>query len=318
MDLVAEFEQLSASALDKYVTSQQEENLHLEFKTIGKRELTRDDRKNFATALSAFANSDGGIVIWGVVAKRNEDGIDCASAVVGVESGEMLVAQLNEFTGSSTPPVVDGVRHRAISFPDGRHCVASLIPASDSGPHMAKAGEDRYFKRSGASCYRMEHFDLEDMFGRRKRPDLKLAAAVMDAGRSSRGGRTTYFGKIVLSIVNAGRGAAHAPYLTVRCNGPYQVDQFGIDGNGNEGIPRLHQAGNSAFAAFGANSLVVIHPGTLHDVCALRIQMDSELQSLPDLEVSYELAAEEWRLTERTLRIAGAEIVTMITGRQPA
>lgn len=29
---------------------------------------------------------------------------------------------------------------------------------------MAKLEEDRYYKRSGDSFYRMEHFDLEDMF----------------------------------------------------------------------------------------------------------------------------------------------------------
>ena len=30
---------------------------------------------------------------------------------------------------------------------------------------MAKLGEDRYYKRSGDSFRKMEHFDLEDMFG---------------------------------------------------------------------------------------------------------------------------------------------------------
>jgi hypothetical protein len=39
---------------------------------------------------------------------------------------------------------------------------------------MAKLGEDRYYKRSGDSFYRMEHFDLEDMFGRRQKPNLHL------------------------------------------------------------------------------------------------------------------------------------------------
>ena len=55
---------------------------------------------------------------------------------------------------------------------------------------MAKAGEDRYYKRSGASFYRMEHFDLEDMFGRRLKPKLNtvvrgsfLRVGVEESGR---------------------------------------------------------------------------------------------------------------------------------------
>jgi hypothetical protein len=39
---------------------------------------------------------------------------------------------------------------------------------------MAKFGQDRYYKRSGDTFRRMEHFDLEDMFGRRPRPKLEL------------------------------------------------------------------------------------------------------------------------------------------------
>lgn len=31
-----------------------------------------------------------------------------------------------------------------------------------------------YYKRSEDGCYRLEHFDLEDMFGRRQRPLLEL------------------------------------------------------------------------------------------------------------------------------------------------
>lgn len=39
---------------------------------------------------------------------------------------------------------------------------------------MALLGEQRYSKRSGDSFYQMEHFDLEDMFGRRQRPALQM------------------------------------------------------------------------------------------------------------------------------------------------
>jgi hypothetical protein len=35
-------------------------------------------------------------------------------------------------------------------------------------------GEDRYYKRSGDSFYKMEHFDIEDMLGRRQKPKLSV------------------------------------------------------------------------------------------------------------------------------------------------
>lgn len=313
MDILAEFERMSADTLTDYITARQEENLHLEFKTVAKNDMSRDDRKNLAVGLSGFANSDGGLIVWGVLAKKNAEGLDCATERQSVSSAQGLIAQLNEHTGAGVSPGVDGVRHKALSLSDGSGFAVTLVTASDSGPHMAKAGEDRYFKRSGDRFYRMEHFDLEDMFGRRRRPQLHLATAVVSAGSIGGGGRMTYRGKIVISILNSGRGPAHAPYLTVSVNSPYSVDAYGIDGSGNEGMPRLHQAANTPFSAFGANALVVLHPGTLHDVCALRVEIESSEDSVPDLVINYQLAAEEARLVRRVLSIPGAEIYRIVT-----
>ena len=45
-----------------------EENLYLDFKKAadGKGPATKPDRKNLSKALSGFANSEGGVIVWGV------------------------------------------------------------------------------------------------------------------------------------------------------------------------------------------------------------------------------------------------------------
>src|SRR5262249_33289270 len=148
----------------------------------------REDRKIFAQCISGFANSSGGIIVWGVDA-RQQDGVDYARERKEIEQLERFVSKLNEFTGQAVSPVADGIRHKAIETEGGRGFAATIVPESDSGPHMAKLGEDRYYKRSGTSFLRMEHFDLEDMFGRRPRPKLlpklvyKPAAAAQGNGQ---------------------------------------------------------------------------------------------------------------------------------------
>jgi hypothetical protein len=84
----------------------------------------------------------------------------------------LFISRLNELTGLAVSPIVNGVKHKPIQTSPNKGFAVTLIPESDSGPHMAKLGEDRYYKRSGASFYRMEHFDIADMFGRRQRPSL--------------------------------------------------------------------------------------------------------------------------------------------------
>ena len=60
--------------IQQTVERKAEEGLHLDFKQKTDNELpalSDDDRANLAKAISGFANTDGGLVIWGVKAKAN-------------------------------------------------------------------------------------------------------------------------------------------------------------------------------------------------------------------------------------------------------
>jgi hypothetical protein len=79
------FEQLTQEGEDeikRLISQRVQENVELEFKgkaNPGNGELTKVDRRNLGITLSALSNSMGGLLIWGVVAAKNEDQIDCAS-----------------------------------------------------------------------------------------------------------------------------------------------------------------------------------------------------------------------------------------------
>lgn len=276
----------------------QEENLLLDFKTINRADLTHaDDKRNLAKALSGFANSSGGLVVWGIEARRNPNGIDCATGKREIDPLSMFVSRLNELTGSAASPIIEEVMHKSISSPVGDSGFAvTLVPESNSGPHMAKLGEDRYYKRSGDSFYKMEHFDLEDMFGRRKKPRLILSAKI--AGRRPR--ITIY-----LSIQNVGRGTAKAPYLAFNVPAPFTVSDFGIDGNRNEGLPRLHHSQEHLIHRYGANSGFAIHPGTVHEVAAINLGLNPREQDFPRgiMLIEYEITAEDTQVARSSISI---------------
>ena len=234
MSLVDQFNALDLAAIDDFITGLQEENISLDFKRINRADLSHtDDKKNLAKALSGFANSSGGIIVWGVDARKNADGIDCAAAKVEINPIALFVARLNEMTGRAVSPVLDGVIHKAIASTGDSGFAVTYVPESDSGPHMAKLGEERYYKRIGDSFYRMEHFDLEDMFGRRKGPKLVLSTWLT----GERPNITIYLG-----IKNEGRGTAKAPYLAFQCPRPFRISMFEL-GSGQTGLPKLHNAG---------------------------------------------------------------------------
>ncbi|MFC2013850.1 helix-turn-helix domain-containing protein [Chloroflexota bacterium] len=216
MDLNEFYDSIDLNKINEFTESQREEDLHLDFKRLNDSKMDRDDRKNFAKALSGFANSDGGIIVWGIDARPNSKGINCASDKFPIRQLRLTISRLNEFTSSLVNPSVDGVIHKPIECGDDSGFAVALIPSSDSTPHMAKGGEDRYFKRSGDSFIRMEHFDIEDMFGRRPKPNLFLYYRVIRG--PGRNGDALDFG-IVLGLKNDGKSSARAPYLSIHSPG---------------------------------------------------------------------------------------------------
>lgn len=289
MALIDQFNAFSLNDIDNYISSQQEENLNLDFKIVNGANLSNsDDKKNLAKALSGFANSSGGLIVWGVDARKNANGIDCANGKQEIDPLPLLISKLNELTGRGVNPIVEGVLHKSIPTTGDKGFAVTFIPESDSGPHMAKLGEDRYYKRSGDSFYRMEHFDLEDMFGRRKKPLLRLTYNIDKVDR------------IVLGIENIGRGVAKSPYLSFIVPEPYRLNEYGVDGNRGWALPILKHAGHNRTCKFGGGGMITIHPGMILDVAILWFGLGiGNHPNVPrEIKIKYKIAAEDYPLKQ--------------------
>lgn len=266
-DVQSEFDSLSLDAIRRFVSEQRQEDLHLEFKSNA--DFSKKDiRRQLAIAISGFANSDGGIIVWGVVAKRNPDDIDAAAELQPIENVKQVRSRIESLTGEAINPRVDGVRHREFQDADGRGFLATLVPASDAGPHMAKLAEDRYYKRSGDRFYCMEHFDLEDMFGRRARPRLDLCVRLISGGITYSAGPRwpEYEVRPIIGIRNSGRGIARFPLLRIWTD---RDVTWGLDGNGGSGLPKLASTPDKVGCkVYGGGVDHVVHPGEVLEVTA--------------------------------------------------
>jgi hypothetical protein len=300
MELFATFEALSLAMLQDYVSRRQEENLQLDFKTLVEPNMERgDDKKHLAQMLSAFANSSGGLIVWGVDARPDDDGVDCAIALREIPHVALLLTRLNELDGVAVNPIVSGVRHRIIpAEPAGEGGYAvTLVPESDAGPHMAKMGEDRYYKRSGHRRYRMEHFDIVDMFGRRARPKLELTARPRSNGN-----------EIIFGLKNTGRGVARAPYLAISCPPPFRRSVFGIDGNRAEAIKKLVADNPAPPWRYPALADFVIHPGVTLEIGCLTREGNVSPLAPEGVVITYAIACEGIQLMEGTLLVPSADL----------
>lgn len=310
MTILDLFETLTRDDIDQFVHEGREENLHFEFKiTKGASLKSEDDKRNLARAISGFANSGGGLVIWGIDGRKGTDGIDRAQRVVPIDPVKQFVARLNELTGESVSPAVPGVQHRAVPL-DGTSGVAvTYVPESDFGPHMAKAGDDRYYKRSGDSFYRMEHYDLADMFGRRAHPVLRVGFewnVVLDGGSTPTRATATLIVRFIMA--NDGRGVARYPALTIGnpqnwTPSDYR-EQYILEGN----MLTIAPAPKGWWLRYAGGADVVMYPGDRFQAAWVHFHFSPNRTNMPELVIPAYVVGAETQPFQNTLIIHGDEI----------
>jgi hypothetical protein len=232
-------------SVKRLVADRTQENVYLELKTKKDRtrpDLDESDAWQFSRALSGFANSDGGVLVWGIETDREER----ASGLKPISSVADFEARLKKSLLNAVQPFVDGVQIGVIleEGVGGDGYVKVLVPRSEKTPHRAMRADREYFRRSTEGFYRMEHFDLEDAFGRRPHPALVFVATLVP-----RPGDDPHE-DVHLALLNQGRGLAKYPGFTLAFSPDVSVvaTSHGINNNSsiNNGRPVVSYQDNIA------------------------------------------------------------------------
>lgn len=168
------------NAIDELIAAFQSENLWLDFKrssaSAAATTLPQSDRENLAKAMSGFANSDGGVIVWGVDCRRDpKSGADLPTDKHPLEQPHRFVSWLEGAASGCVTPAAPGVEHAVLaSAAIGRQFVATLVPASDLAPHQCiqPTSKLQYYMRAGSSFVPVPHAVLAGMFGRRPQPKI--------------------------------------------------------------------------------------------------------------------------------------------------
>ncbi len=262
------FDSLSAEGIEDLVGQPETPTLECKLYETGDPRQTVDQRneslrKYLAEIVSGFANSEGGVCVWGLRARERE-GVDRIEGTQPIEAPERLRSYLDNLTPHAVTPAVVGVEHRAIVRSDGRGYVATFVPESDAGPHMARFFVDRYMERSATCMVAMGHYRVADMFGRRARPRFDVAAVVV---------RPNYYR---IAITNSGRGAMRAPYLHAWVEQPLEY----VPEDRGDSIMLITTSSEGGYL-YSAGMETVIHPTMTVQTCGMRFRMRN-FRELPD------------------------------------
>lgn len=155
-------EGLNESDITSFVAKNIEENLHLEYK--GKEILKNPDR--LRKTIAAFANSDGGLLFVGV-SERENGARRLPGEVEWTDNPKQTKEWFQDVTVNQIYPPLMGVRIVAVTNRNGHTMFLVDVPPSDNPPHMTNG---RYFFRNNFESLTMEHYQVADAFGKRRRP----------------------------------------------------------------------------------------------------------------------------------------------------
>jgi len=163
----------------------QSEDLYLDFKekagtgSFGDEE----DCANLAKAISGFANTEGGLIVWGVVAKKDTNEDDDADVVKGLRPVSDLAgfkAWLDDECHKRSTPPVPGIFACAVADPAGSNTgyVIVLIPkrrdilVQAEPPRRSKTAKG-YYLRSGSGFHVYPPSMIAEFYSRRPLPLLR-------------------------------------------------------------------------------------------------------------------------------------------------
>lgn len=150
-----------------------EESVHLDFKAAGS--LSKDDKKKaeIAKDVSAFANSDGGIIVYGIEEQEHK-----AHALSYIDGNTYTKEWLEQVIQDNIQRRIKGLEIFPIRDNDVTKSIYIVkIPRSSNTPHMS--ADKCYYKRNNFRSVKMEEYEVRDLFYRESTPNLKIAGYIL-------------------------------------------------------------------------------------------------------------------------------------------
>lgn len=155
--------------IEELIKAQVQESLNLDYKRSSS--ISNKSRAEIAKDVSAFANSDGGLIIYGVEEKDHFP----VKIDEGVEHGKFNREWLENVITSNIAPRIEDVQISQIPVSDGRSVFVVKVPKSFRGPHQERLESKRYYRRFNFKAEAMEDYEIREALNRRR-----VAPALVD------------------------------------------------------------------------------------------------------------------------------------------
>jgi hypothetical protein len=160
--------------LDRLMADDIQESLTLDYKDAAALGKSNAQRNELCKDVSAFANSAGGQIIYGI--QENGHHPTRAQETDAVNTAEITREWIEQVIDSNVQPRMKGLRIHPIDVAPGRVVYVITIPqATTNAPHQAP--DNKYYYRQNFQSVPMEDYQVRDIMRRATTPELFIRLA---------------------------------------------------------------------------------------------------------------------------------------------
>lgn len=164
-------EELDIFWLQSLIENQIEENLSLDYKAANSLGKSAGKKKELSKDVSAFANSNGGRIIYGVKEFDQEERRHLPEKIDGIKRTDFSKEWLEQVVNSNVSPRIQGVLITPISITEDEVAYVMDIPKSTTAH---QASDLKYYKRYNFESIAMQDYEIRDVMNRSSTPSINL------------------------------------------------------------------------------------------------------------------------------------------------
>jgi len=165
----------SSEDIVNLINAQAEESINLDFKSAGSLDHSEGKKNEISKDVSAFANSDGGIIIYGLHEQNH-----VANSVSFIDGKIYTKEWLEHVISSKIQRKIPDLRIYPIRFDDKveQSVYIVKIPQSPFAPHLSSSS--KFYKRYNFESVPMNEYEIRDTYNRIHQTKLIISDLLFD------------------------------------------------------------------------------------------------------------------------------------------
>lgn len=181
------------------ISNEVEESIYLDFKDARALDKSENKRKEISKDIASFANSDGGIIIYGITEENHK-----ANSVTFIDGNEFTKEWIEQIINSTIQRRIANVLVFPIRYNGdiSKTIYVVKIPKSFDAPHLSR--DKRFYKRFNFESVQMEEYEIRQSYGQKLKSKLVIEQWSVSANKGKLINKDQYEFECEVQIANDG------------------------------------------------------------------------------------------------------------------